>query len=198
MDLRRRVAALDRYQRRHPWLGFPVAVWQKHLDDEGGRLAAALAYYGIYSIFPLLLVFVSVLGFALRGHPKLERSIIDSALGQFPVLGHQLQTHSLQGSSIGLAVGLAASLWAGMRVFVAGESVMNQLWGIPPVARPTFVRARGRALLLLLVVGEASWRRPASRASARSEPVWRSPGSSEQSLSPPASTSGSSGLPSGC
>ena len=153
MDLRSRITGADRYQRQHRWLGFPVAVWQKYSDDEGGRLSAALAYYGIYSIFPLLLVFVSVLGFSLRGHPKLQRSIVDSALGQFPVVGHQLQTHSLEGSSFALAVGLAASLWAGMRVFIAGERVMNQIWGIPPVAQPSFLRARARALALLLAVG---------------------------------------------
>jgi membrane protein len=153
MDLRARLTRADRYQRRHRSLAFPVAVWQKYADDEGGRLAAALAYYGVYSIFPLLLVFVSVLGFILRGHAKLQRSIVNSALGQFPVLGHQLQTHSLQGSVFALAVGLAASLWAGMRVFIAGERMLNQIWGTPPIAQPSFLLARARALALLLVVG---------------------------------------------
>jgi YihY family inner membrane protein len=153
MNVRASVSRADRYQRRHPRLAFLVAVWQKYSDDEGGRLSAALAYYGVYSIFPLLLIFVSVLGFVLRGHPKLERSIVDSALGQFPVIGAQLQNHSLQGSVFALAVGIAGSLWAGMRVFLAGERVLNQIWGVPPVAQPTFLRARARALSLLLVVG---------------------------------------------
>ncbi len=153
MDIRARLSDADRYQRDRPWLAFPIAVWQKYSDDEGGRLSAALAYYGVYSIFPLLLVFVSVLGFVLHGHPKLERSIVDSALGQFPVVGHQLQTHTLSGSGLALAIGLAGSFWAGMRVFLAGERVMNQIWGIPPVAQPSFLRARARALALLLAVG---------------------------------------------
>jgi YihY family inner membrane protein len=153
MDARARLSGADRFQRRHRWLAFPVAVWQKYSDDEGGRLSAALAYYGVYSIFPLLLIFVSVLGFSLHGHPKLEHSIVNSALGQFPVIGKQLQTHSLQGSVFALAVGVAGSLWAGMRVFVAGERVMNQIWGIPPIAQPSFLKARARALSLLLVVG---------------------------------------------
>jgi inner membrane protein YhjD len=153
MDFRARLTGADRYQRQRPWLAFPIAVLQKYSDDEGGRLSAALAYYGVYSIFPLLLVFVSALGFALHSHPKLERSIVKSALGQFPVVGHQLQTHSLSGSTFALVIGLAASFWAGMRVFVAGERVMNQIWGIPPIAQPSFLRARARALALLLAVG---------------------------------------------
>src|SRR3954470_20382522 len=143
----------DRYQRRHAWLGFPLAVRQKYSEDQGGYLAATITYYAFFSIFPLLLVATTVLGFVLRGHPRLEQSIIDSALGQLPVIGHQLKTHSLRGNGVALAVGLAASLWAGMGVFLAAQNAMNQLWGVPHTHRPDFLRARGRALLLLLVLG---------------------------------------------
>ena len=46
----------DRYQQRHAWLGFPLAVRQKYSEDQGGYLAATITYYGFFSIFPLLLV----------------------------------------------------------------------------------------------------------------------------------------------
>src|SRR5438552_5908186 len=88
----------DRYQQRHAWLGFPLAVRQKYTEDQGGYLAATITYYAFFSIFPLLLVATTILGFVLRGHPQLEKSIIDSALGQLPVIGHQLKTHSLSGN----------------------------------------------------------------------------------------------------
>jgi membrane protein len=143
----------DRFQRRHGWLGFPLAVRQKYSDDQGGYLAATITYYGFFSIFPLLLVFVTVLGFLLRGHPHLEQTIIGSALGQFPVIGHELRTHSLRGSGLALALGLAVSLWSGMGVFLASESAMNQLWGVPYRSRPGFLRRRARALLLLCLLG---------------------------------------------
>src|SRR5436309_12100142 len=95
----------DRYQQRHAWLGFPLAVRQKYSEDQGGYLAATIAYYGFFSIFPLLLVLVTVLGFVLAGNPGLQREILDSALGQFPVIGHQLQVHALSGNALALAVG---------------------------------------------------------------------------------------------
>ncbi len=56
------VAAVDGYQQRHRWVGFPLAVVYKFVDDQGGYLAALLTYYGFLSLFPLLLLLVTVLG----------------------------------------------------------------------------------------------------------------------------------------
>jgi membrane protein len=145
--------AFDRYQRRHTWLGFPLAVQQKYSDDQGGYLAASISYYGFFSIFPLLLVFVSVLGFVLRGHEHLQHTIVDSALAQFPVVGHDLKINALSGSALALTLGIVGALWAGMGVFLAAENAMSHLWGIPYTRRPDFFRARARALMLLLVLG---------------------------------------------
>ncbi len=153
--LRSRLSSLDRYQRTHAWIGFPLAVLQKYGDDQAGYLAAGVTYYAFFSIFPLLLVFVSVLGFVLRGHPGVEHSILSSALGQFPIIGPQLQAHSLSGSGIGLGLGLTGSLLAGTSVFRAAQNAMDQLWGVPLTSRPNFLQARLRALLLLLVLGVA-------------------------------------------
>ena len=146
----------DRFQQRHGLLGFLLAVRQKYADDQGGYLAATVAYYGFFSIFPLLLVFTTILGFVLRGHPHLQGQIVNSALGQFPVIGHQLQTRSLKGNTLALALGSAGALWAGMGAVLAAENAMNQLWGVPFKRRPDAIRARGRALLLLLLLGSGA------------------------------------------
>lgn len=151
--LRRRLQALDRYQRAHAWLGFPLAVRQKYADDQGGYLAAGITYYAFFSIFPLLLVLVSVLGFVLRGDHRLERSIVGSALGQFPVIGPQLHTHSLKGNGLALGLGILAALWAGTGVCQAAQNALDQLWGVPLSQRPSFLQSRARALALLLVLG---------------------------------------------
>ena len=145
--------AFDRFQQRQPWLGFPLAVLQKYADDQGGFLAASITYYGFFAIFPLLLVLTTVLGFLLRGHPHLSASIVSSALAQFPVIGHDLRVGSLHGSTLALGLGLGAALWAGIGVFLASENAMNHLWGVPFKRRPDFIRLRGRALLLLVMLG---------------------------------------------
>jgi membrane protein len=150
---RERYSAFDRFKRRHRWLGFPLAVLQKYADDQGGYLAATITYYGFFAVFPLLLVLTTVLGFLLPGHRHLEHSIVDSALGQFPVIGPELRGGSLHGSALALGLGLVAALWAGMGVFLAAQNGMNHLWGVPFKRRPDPIQARGRALLLLLLLG---------------------------------------------
>ena len=60
--LQRILRAIDQYQQRRRWLAFPFAVNKKFGDDQGGYLAALIAYYGFFSLFPLLLVFTSILG----------------------------------------------------------------------------------------------------------------------------------------
>src|SRR5438309_5911272 len=97
---------LDAFQRTHGWAAFPFAVVKKFGDDRAGYLAALIAYYGFFSFFLLLMVFVTVLGMVLRGNPGLERSIVTSVLGQFPVIGRQIRTHSLPGSGPVLAIGI--------------------------------------------------------------------------------------------
>jgi uncharacterized BrkB/YihY/UPF0761 family membrane protein len=53
---------LDAAQQRHTPPAFVVAVVKKYTDDNGGIMAAALAHSAFVSIFPLLLVFVTILG----------------------------------------------------------------------------------------------------------------------------------------
>ena len=59
-------------------LGVPVAVFYKFLDDQGVYLSALIAFYGFFSIFPLMLAFMSVLGFVLPD-PADQREFADAA-----------------------------------------------------------------------------------------------------------------------
>src|ERR1700694_2967976 len=109
---------LDRRQQRARGVNFVAAVIKKFSDDQAGQLAALIAYYGFFSLFPLLLVFVTVLGFVLQGNPSAQSSVLHSTLSQFPIIGDQLQKNvgSLKGSAASLAIGLVASLFAGLGI----------------------------------------------------------------------------------
>ena len=96
--------AFDRVQRKHPVLAVPVAVIKKFGDDQGGGLAALVAYYSFFSLFPLLLVFVTVLGYVLDGNSSLQKSVEDSVLAHLPVIGTQIHVHSLEGSGTALVI----------------------------------------------------------------------------------------------
>ena len=103
--LKKLIAALDRFQQGQPWLAFPVAVWKKFGEDQAGNLAALIAYYGFASLFPLLLVLVTVLDIVLAHDPTLKAKVLDSAFGHFPVIGDQLQArragHTVSGTGVG-------------------------------------------------------------------------------------------------
>ena len=151
----RLIAAADRFQQRHTVLGFPLAVRQKFADDQGGFLAASVTYYAFFSIFPLLLVFVTLLGYALQGDPDLQRRVLDSALADFPVIGPQLKTnvHSLRGSAPALAVGIGVAVWAGTGVALAIENALDHIWGVPIRRRANPLLARLRALVWIAALG---------------------------------------------
>ncbi|HEX4806216.1 MAG TPA: YihY/virulence factor BrkB family protein [Conexibacter sp.] len=144
---------LDRVQRRRAVLGFPIGVVKKFSDDGAAQLAALMAWYGFFSLFPLLLVLVTVLGYLLRGNPGLSRDIVDSALAQFPVIGEELRVNALQGSAVALVVGLLAAIWAGLGIALSGQRAMDQVWNVPRRLRRDFFTSRVRGLLILVVLG---------------------------------------------
>jgi inner membrane protein YhjD len=155
MSLNERLHAVDHRQQQVPGLRFIAAVFKKFSDDGASQLAALIAYYGFFALFPLLLVFVTVLGFVLQGNTSAQESVLHSTLSEFPVIGTQLQNnvHSLKGSGLALAVGIIGSLLAGLGITGATQSAFDQVWYIPHKRRPNFLTWRLRGLGLLAVLG---------------------------------------------
>jgi YihY family inner membrane protein len=151
----RLVRRVDLAHQRSTWIAFPYAVVKKFGDDQAGNLAALISYYGFFSLFPLMLVLVTVLGMLLRGNTALQETIRGSALANFPVIGTEISknVHSLQGSGLALAIGIALALWAGLGVLKVMQNAMNTVWNVPYRHRPNFVRSIARAALMLVVLG---------------------------------------------
>jgi YihY family inner membrane protein len=143
----------DRVQQERRWLSFPLAVYQKFSDDQAGNLASLLAYYAFFSVFPLLLVAVTVLGFVLQGHPDLENRVFDTALGFFPVIGEHSALHPLTGNWFALAVGLALALFSGLSVVSQAQTAFNTVLSVPRADWPGFVPRILRSVELLVVGG---------------------------------------------
>ncbi|OBJ35638.1 ribonuclease BN [Mycobacterium colombiense] len=151
------VGWLDELQRRNRLVGVLVAVVYKYNDDQGGYLAALITYYGLVSLFPLLLLLTTGLGVVLAGRPDLQAQVLHSTLSQFPVLGDQLHhPQGLSGGAVGVAVGLLGALYGGLGVGQALQNAMDTVWAVPKHKRPNPIRSRLRSLLLLLVLGSAA------------------------------------------
>ncbi|MGI9185879.1 MAG: YihY/virulence factor BrkB family protein [Solirubrobacteraceae bacterium] len=153
MDFLRPVRAFDQAQQRRRWLAIPVAVVKKFGDDQGGGLAALVAYYAFFSLFPLLLVFLTILGFVLQGDPGAQESIRKSVLAQFPLVGTKINVGQLHGSVIALAIGLVTSLLAGLGVTQAAQNAFDRVWAVPFKHRADFLQSRLRGLMLLGSLG---------------------------------------------
>src|SRR6185312_16403773 len=95
----RQLRRFDGFQQRHGLVGFPIAVMQKFGNDQAGGKAALIAYYGLFSLFPLLLLFATIFGYLLANHQSWYHSLLNSAFANFPIIGSQLKsdTHSLTG-----------------------------------------------------------------------------------------------------
>jgi YihY family inner membrane protein len=150
------VLRIDRFQQDHAVFGFPFAVVQKFGNDQAGGKATLITYYGLFALFPLLLLLTTVLGYLLRDNKKLENDLINSALGNFPIIGDQLrsQTHPLTGSPAAIFFGSVLLVYGSIGLGLAAQSAMNTVWNVPFVRWPSFpIRyLRGLAILGLLAL----------------------------------------------
>jgi membrane protein len=146
---------LDRFQRRHPAAGYPLAVIYKFFDDQGNFLTAMITYYAFLSLFPLLLLLISILGFALHNDPSLQDRVLDSAVSRLPVIGTQVadNVQSLRGNAVAVVVGALGGLYGSLGVVQAAQNAFNKVWAVPRNARPNPIVARVRSLAMLAVLG---------------------------------------------
>lgn len=149
-----RIERLDRVQRRRRVLGFPIAILYKFFDDMGNYLAVLLAYYALIAIIPLLLLGSTILGVVLIGHPDLQENLLDSALGQVPVIGEQLKVPGSFSGGVGaVLIGILGAVYGALGVANALQYAGNTIWHIPRNSRPNPFMARGRSLLLVATAG---------------------------------------------
>jgi membrane protein len=147
--------AADRFQQRHVVLAFPVAVWSKFNDDQAGNLAALISYYAFAAIFPLLLVLVTVLNIVLKNDPKLQQTLIESAVSQYPVIGPEIKGNlgTIPGTGLPLIIGAVLLLFGARGVAGAMQNALSEVWGIKRADRPGFPMSQVWAFALILTVG---------------------------------------------
>ncbi len=144
---------IDEWTQRHGLTSFPIAVWKKFGDDDASKLAALVAYYSFFGIFPLLLVLVTVLGIALEGNEDLQDRVLDSALGQLPVIGSELSgdIDALSGAGLGLFIGIVLAFIGARGMASAMQHAANEVWDVPKADRPSGIKEILRSLALLVV-----------------------------------------------
>lgn len=157
---------LDAAHRRVPPIAVLHAVLKKFGEDKGGQLAMLLAYKGFFSLFPLLLAFVNLLGLVLQGNAELRDDLIDSTLSNVPVIGTEIaRSADGLGGSVWVLVGsILVSVWAGLGLLDMLQEALNTTWEVPQFDRPPWILRRlrdipGAVLIALCAVlsGMGRW-----------------------------------------
>jgi membrane protein len=144
----------DKLQQRSPFLALVFGTFKKFSDDQASYMAALIAYYGFASVFPLLLVLVSVLELLVRHDNGLRQRLLDSALSQYPGVTRELtDLPGLRATGFALVIGIVLALYGARRIANAIQNAMNTVWGVPRYRRPRMPYSLLRGLGLIAVIG---------------------------------------------
>lgn len=111
-------------------------TWQEWNDDEAPRLGAALAFYSVLSIGPLLLVSIWGAGL-IFGEDNASRYILDEMRGMLGADGAKaiedilLHTHNETGGLLTAIIGLATLIFSATGFFDQLQSTFNRIWNVP-------------------------------------------------------------------
>ena len=133
-------------------LGFPYAVMRKYFDDGGGREAALITYYGFLSIFPVLLLGVTIVSRVLAERPDLRQRLVVAIVP--PALQETVgdAAAAMPTSPVALAVGLIGLLLSGTGVVFSAGWTLNHVAAIPYRERAGIVSRYLRVLLVLMIL----------------------------------------------
>lgn len=144
------------------WLSILGAATQNWLASQAFIYAAALAFFTVFSIAPILVVVVTLVGLvigesAVQGQlfEQLEGTLGPEAAGvvQTAVVNSQIDQSGIWPALIGVI----ATIIGATTVFAQMQQSLNQIWGVAP--RPSrssmwiFVKSRVLSLTIILAIG---------------------------------------------
>ena len=150
MDARRRIASVDAAQRKRRWTAVAVATAKKFSEDKSTNLASMVAFWAIFSIFPLFLVLVTLLGWLLPADTK--GNVLSNVANLLPLLDPGT-VQTLSGSWWALIIGMVSALWSGSAVIRTVQFSFNSVWEVPMAERPGLGEKLARSLWVLATVG---------------------------------------------
>src|SRR5579871_435946 len=150
MSMKDRLETLDHYQQRHRKTGIAFATLKKFSDDQSSNLASMIAFWAFFSLFPLMLALVTILGYVLPAGTR--TNVLNHVAAYFPLLDPKT-LHGLTGSWWPVTFGLVLALWSGTSVTRTTEQAFNSVWEIKRVDQPGFVDKLKHSLLALGTIG---------------------------------------------
>ena len=139
---------LEQARARLPWLDHAIRAQQRYDGAKGDFCAAAVTYFTIFAMFPLLMVGFAGAGFVLARKPALlaemDQRVKAAVSGDFAEQLISLIDAAIDSrTSVGL-IGLATALWAGLNWMTHLRGALTQMWAPDTPAQKGATPARGR------------------------------------------------------
>jgi YihY family inner membrane protein len=141
---------VDAVQKKTKPSSVAVATFKKFSEDRSTGMAAMIAFWAFFSIFPLLMVLITILGWVLPAADKAD--VLRHVQSMFPLVPAD-RIGALSGSVLALVVGLVSALWSGLGVVRTVQTAFNSVWEIPMHERPKLVEQILRSLWALASIG---------------------------------------------
>lgn len=154
---------LERYRRRYPWLDHLVRAGQTYTRNNGDHYAAAITYFSVLSLVPLLMIAFAAAAFVLAGNQQLLGELQEQIRAAAPAgLGETLNdviTEAIESrGSVGI-IGLLVALYSGLSWMSNLREALTAQWSTYPGQQrhepEGFLRTKLVDLLALLGLGLA-------------------------------------------
>lgn len=148
----------EQLRERHEWLDHVVRAGARYTERHGDHYAAAVTYFSVLSLVPLLMIAFAVAGFVLQAQPDLLHQLqanitkaVPGSLGQ--TLNGVIDQAIRSAGTVGV-IGLLAALYSGIGWMTSLRDALSEQWGRVPEP-PPLIRRTVVDLLSLLGLGAA-------------------------------------------
>jgi membrane protein len=158
-----KLSLLQRYRLRYSWLDHLVRAGQSYTANHGDHYAAAITFFSVLSLMPLLMIAFAAAGFVLAGNPELLHQLQDQIHAAAPpglgtTLDQVIDGAIRSRGGVGI-VGLLGALYSGLGWMGNLREALTAQWRLSPGEHPSqsegFLRTKVFDLLALLGLGVA-------------------------------------------
>ena len=139
---------------KHAWFRVLETVAVGFKKDHVTENAAAMTYYGIFSLFPLFLLFMSIAGLVMSNSQAAQEQILNVIVGLLPQGQDKLRDvieGVIEARGTAAGIGILALVWGALGWFKIIDQNINEIWG---VSKPrSFIKGNLFALAMVAGIG---------------------------------------------
>lgn len=125
---------IDKYRDKWPWFDHVMRMQERYTEQSGNQYAAAITYFSVLSLFPLLMLTFSILAMVLAGNQemmdKVTTSVTDSAGSDMgKTLNTVIEDAVAQRNSV-FSIGLLLALWTGLGWVAQLRMGASEMWKV--------------------------------------------------------------------